>query len=292
MAVLDDFRRYLLDERALAVTTAEEYLRWVTPLADELCAPNGAPHWTMLDASMVTGFIAKRGRGLAPGSRSVLASATRAFLGWVRVQGWVAADLSGVVFSHANLRSRLPERVSLDDVDAMLAATDPAARTGLRDRAVITMLHRLGLRPGEVAGLTLDDIDWAAGTLRVVGKGQRALVLPIPDDVGRVLETYLLGGGYPDKAADRKLFSKVRAPLTALTPGNVNAIVSAAARRAGLGAVSARQLRHAAATRVVNTGGSLAEAGQLLGHSRPSTTAIYARVGVEALRPLAREWGV
>lgn len=136
----------------------------------------------------------------------------------------------------------------------------------------------------------MDDLDWAGGTLKVVGKG-RSLVLPIPNDVGDALEAYLVSGR-PAGALDRSVFIAQRAPLTGLTPSGIGGIVSAAALRAGLGRISPRQLRHAAATRVVNSGGSLAEAGQLLGHARPSTTAIYARLDLPALRPLAREWGV
>jgi site-specific recombinase XerD len=288
--VVGEFRRHLLDERGLARATADAYAWAVGPLADRLCAEDPAGRWEMLDAGMAAGFCRERGEGMAAASRAVLASAVRSFVRWARSRGLVEADMSGAVFSHAKPGGRLPRRAGPGDAEAMLAATGADTPAGLRDRAVITLLHRLGLRAGEVANLSLDDIDWAGGTLEVVGKG-RSLVLPMPHDVGGALEAYLVGGR-PPGAPGRRVFVASRAPLGGLTPSGIAWIVAAAAARAGLGRVSPHQFRHAAATRVVNSGGSLAEAGQLLGHARPASTAIYARLDVAALRPLAREWGV
>lgn len=289
-ALLEGFRGYLLGERGLAGATAASYTALVAPLADRLCVDGPVGRWNLLDAPAVASFVEERGAGWSPGTRGVLASAVRSFLGWARGWGVVAADFAGVVFSHAKPSGRLPARASWEQVEAMLAATPADSPTGLRDWAVITVLRRLGLRSGEVAGLGLDDIDWAAGRLWVVGKG-RELTLPIPVDVGEALEAYLTAGR-PKGALDRSVFTMARAPLRGLTVSAVNGITRAAGRRAGIGPVSPRQLRHAAATAVVNQGGSLAEAGQLLGHARPATTAIYARLDLPALRPLAREWGV
>ncbi|MDR2381839.1 MAG: tyrosine-type recombinase/integrase [Bifidobacteriaceae bacterium] len=279
-----------MGERGLAQATAAGYAALVAPLADWLCAEGPDGRWDSLDARAVAGFVEERGTGWSPGSRGVLASAVRSLLGWARGRGLVAADLTGVVFSHAAPAGRLPARAGAADVGAMLGATPCDSSVGLRDRAVITVLHRLALRSGELARLGLDDVDWAAGRLRVVGKG-RELTLPIPVDVGEALEAYLTAGR-PKGALDRSVFTMARAPLRGLTVSAVNGITRAAGRRAGVGPVSPRQLRHGAATAVVNQGGSLAEAGQLLGHARPATTAIYARLDLPALRPLAREWGV
>lgn len=171
----------------------------------------------------------------------------------------------------------------------LLAGCDRRTRIGRRDYAILLMLVRLGLRSGEVAGLTLEDIDWRAGELVVRGKGNRTERLPLPVDVGEAIEGYLRQGR-PSTAQGRVVFVRYRAPHRQLTTAGVGSIVGAVGRRAGLGHVFAHQLRHTAATAMVRAGASLTEVGQVLRHRRPMTTAIYAKVDRHALRTLARSW--
>ena len=153
------------------------------------------------------------------------------------------------------------------------------------------LLARLGLRAGEVARLCLDDIDWHAGELRVVGKGNRGESLPLPADVGAALTAYLRHGR-ATSAQGRSVFVRVRAPHRALTAGGVGNVVNAAGERAGLGHVHAHQLRHSAATAMLRAGSPLAEVGQVLRHRSAFNTAIYAKVDQDALAVLARTWPV
>jgi site-specific recombinase XerD len=151
------------------------------------------------------------------------------------------------------------------------------------------MLARLGLRAGEVAALKLEDVDWRAGELVIVGKGRRAERLPLPADVGEAIVAYLRDGR-PATAQDRSLFVRVRAPHQGLTTGGITQIVFAAAGRAGIGPIHAHRLRHTAATAMLRAGASLEEIGQVLRHRQALTTAIYAKVDRDALRQLARPW--
>ena len=155
-------------------------------------------------------------------------------------------------------------------------------------RLVLTVLSRLGLRAGEVAGLQLDDLDWAHGELVVRGKGRRRERLPMPVDVGEVLAAYLSSGR--PKVECRAVFLRVAAPLTAMTASNVAQIVGGACRRAGVPEVGPHRLRHSAATAMLRAGASLAEVGQVLRQSADATTAIYAKVDRVALRALAQPW--
>ena len=175
-------------------------------------------------------------------------------------------------------------------VAAMLDSCDPATATGRRDRAVLLMLSRMGLRAGEAAGLGLDDIDWRRGEITVRGKGGRRDRLPLPADVGAAIVAYLRDGR-PSGALDRTVFIAAQAPREALAYTGITTIVADAAARAGIpGPVHAHRLRHSAATAMLRGGGSLTEIGQALRHARPATTAIYAKVDVDALRPLGRPW--
>jgi len=152
------------------------------------------------------------------------------------------------------------------------------------------VLVRLGLRASEAAALRLDDIDWRRGEITVHGKGDRHDRLPLPADVGQAIVAWLTAGRPDTTAAGREVFMRVRAPQQALTRGAVTQVVARAGQRAGLGPIHAHRLRHTAATRMLRGGGSLGEIGQVLRHRHALTTAIYAKVDIDALRLLARLW--
>jgi site-specific recombinase XerD len=153
----------------------------------------------------------------------------------------------------------------------------------------LLLLSRLGLRVGEVAALTLDDVDWRRGEITVRGKGERIERLPLPADVGAAISAYLRRGR-PDTALGRSLFVRIHAPHRAMSGAAVSDVVLRAAHRAGLSGVHAHRLRHTAATAMLRAGASLPEVGQVLRHRSMASTAIYAKVDDEALRVLARHW--
>jgi site-specific recombinase XerD len=172
----------------------------------------------------------------------------------------------------------------------MLDGCDTGTSGGRRDLAMLTLLARLGLRAGEVAALTLDDIDWRAGEITVTGKGRRSERLPLPADAGEAVAAYLRDGR-PEPFEDaRNVFLRVRAPHCGLTPTGVSQAVFAAGQRAGIEGVHAHRLRHSAATGMLRAGASLSEVGQVLRHRRLLSTVIYAKTDVPALRTLARPW--
>jgi site-specific recombinase XerD len=176
-------------------------------------------------------------------------------------------------------------------VEKLLINCDRNTGIGRRDYAVLCLLARLGLRAGEVANMTLDDIDWEAGVVTIHGKGGRIDQLPIPHDVGEALVAYLLQGR--PTCQTRRIFVRAQAPLQGFTDSSaIGDIVCRALARARLNPVlkGAHLLRHSLATNLLLQGASLAEIGEILGHLRASTTEIYAKVDVVALRALAKPW--
>jgi integrase len=225
-----------------------------------------------------------------PKSVKRMVTALRSLLGFLHVEGIVDQPLATAVPSVAGwTQTGLPKALDAEQVAALLACCDERTATGRRDLAILTLLVRLGLRAGEVAALRLDDIDWRRGEITVRGKGNRRDRLPLPADVGERIVAYL-GDGRPESTQDRAVFVRAQAPYRALTSNAVTTVVVAAGRRAGLGVIGAHRLRHSAATAMLRSGGSLTEIGQTLRHIRPLTTAIYAKVDIEALRQLARPW--
>ncbi len=185
----------------------------------------------------------------------------------------------------------LPKAISAAEVARLLGSCDRHKALGRRDFAILTVLVRLGVRAGEAAALELGDIDWRAGEIVVRGKGGRRDRLPLPVDVGEALAGWLCDGR-PREITCSALFTRLRAPHGGLRTSGVSAVVRRAGRGTGVGSIGAHRLRHTAATQILQAGGTLAEVGQILGHSRLLTTAVYAKVDTPALSALARPWPV
>jgi site-specific recombinase XerC len=215
----------------------------------------------------------------------------RSLLRWAFATGLVERRMApGVLGPPRRVLAGLPRALTPGQVEALKSAADVTTAIGLRDYALVVMISRLGLRAGEVAGLSLESIDWHHGQVSVHGKGARALTLPLPVDVGEALVAYLRYGR-PGAGLDRAVFVRGRPPLRGLSAKGVSTAVATLARRAGLGVVHAHRLRHTAATAVLAAGGTLIEARELLGHARTDTTMIYARTDLGALRVLVIPWG-
>jgi site-specific recombinase XerD len=288
--LLADYREYLAVERGLTIDTIEGYVLAVRSFVDGRLRDGEELDLGGLSAADVVAFVVARCPAQSRGAAKMTVTALRSLLGFLHLRGIVSGPLAQAVPSTASWRlSGLPRALEPEQLDALLASCDRAAVTGRRDYAVLVMLARLGLRAGEVAALGLEDVDWRAGELRIVGKGRRAERLPLPADVGEAIVAYLQDGR-PVTAQDRSLIVRVRAPHHGLTTGGITQIVFAAAARAGLGPLHSHRLRHTAATQLLRAGASLEEIGQVLRHRQVLTTAIYAKVDRDSLRQLARPW--
>jgi integrase/recombinase XerD len=287
--LLARYRRYLTDERDLSGPVAHAYSHWITPFVEDRTDAAGHVVFAELTAGDVARFLTAHLPTMTRKTAQMTACALRSFLRFLHNQQMVEVALADAVPAVAHRRlSGLPQALTPAQVDALLGACDRSGPVGRRDFAVITMLHRLGLRCAELTGLRLDDVDWQAGTLTIHGKGNRIDRLPLPVDVGQALVGYLRDGR-PQTTA-RTVFVRAVAPFTELAGSGVSCIVARAARRAGLGTVHAHRLRHTTASRTLNAGASLEEVAHLLRHASPATTAIYAKTDQTRLAALARPW--
>jgi integrase/recombinase XerD len=286
--LLVDYAVYLTNERGLTVATVQRNTDLVRPFLTARVA--AGLDLTTLTAADVVAFMLARSRSASPATVQRTGTALRSLLRFLHLQGVIGSSLVGAVPTAANWKlAGLPKYLTGQQVAALLACCDRGTVVGRRDLAVLTLLARLGLRAGEVAGLRLEDIDWRHGEITVRGKGNRQERLPLPADVGEVVVAYL-SGSRPAAAAGREVFAGTRAPHRALTRGAVTQLVARASRRCGLGTIYAHRLRHTAATAMLHAGASLEEIGQVLRHRHALTTAGYAKVDHEGLRALARLW--
>lgn len=288
-ALLARFSGYLTDERGLKAGTARGYVDAVRRFVAGWETEDGLD-LAQLTAGEVTAFVVAVCPTQPRGSARMTVSALRSLLGWLHLEGVLSESLVAAVPSVASWRlAGLPTGLQPDEVVRLLGSCDRRTVIGRRDFAILTVLVRLGLRAGEVAGLRLEDIDWRSGELVVRGKGGRHDRLPLPVDVGDAIVAYLRHR--PATAQDRAVFLRVRAPHRGLTVEGITGAVFSAGRRAGLDQpVRAHRLRHTTATGLLAAGASLGEVGQLLGHRRQLTTAIYAKVDHGRLSTIARAW--
>jgi integrase/recombinase XerD len=291
--VAADFARHLQDDRALAPITVECYTRaarqflcWRFGQA-EVCLQH------LLPADAIA-FVRHESKRLGPGALKSVTNALRSFLRFGEFRGEITAGLAAGVPAVATWTTTppIPRAIAAEHAQRAIDSCDRSTAVGRRDRAVLLVLARLGLRACEIIRLALDDIDWDQAQLRVRGKGGRESLLPLPVDVGAAIAEYLQHGRPP--CEDRSLFLRAIAPIRGLLEGSdgVGSIVRDALDRAKVDAPhrGSHQFRHALAVRMLRQGASLPEIGQVLRHRSPQSTSIYAKVDLDALRTLAVPW--
>jgi len=283
-----DYHIYLVRERGLAAGTIRRYERDAGLFLTEYLARDDCD-FLALTPGDIADFMLRECRRRGPGSAKNLVTSLRSLLRFCYLQGHTTRQLVPAVPAVAGWRGgTLPCGVQAGQVSRLLHSCDRRTAMGRRDYAILVLLSRLGLRIGEAAALTLDDIDWRHGEIVISGKGHREERLPLPVDVGRALAGYLSRGR--PRLANRRLFLRVVAPQDGLSPTGIATVVRAACDRAGLPRVGAHRLRHSAASEMLRAGAGLSEVAQVLRHASLATTAIYAKVDRAALRSLAQPW--
>ena len=225
--------------------------------------------------------------------RKQCTTAVRMFLRFLIADGKCAAGLEGSIPVLAHWRlSSLPRYLQSDEVELVIASCDPSTAVGKRDRAILLLLARLGLRAGDLVQLRLGDIDWKEAGISVSGKGRRQTMMPLTQEIGDAIASYIKDGR-PQTAVDA-LFIRSRAPFRALANhAAISMIAAQAMRRAGVVCPSrgaAHVLRHSVASSMLRQGASLQEIAGVLRHRSTATTEIYAKVDVVNLRQIAQPW--
>lgn len=232
-----------------------------------------------------------------PASRSrqsvrLTATVLRAYLRFLAASGACRPELvHAVPYAPRRRDAALPRFLSPATVERIIASCDPATPVGIRDRAILVLLARLGLRAGDVCQLKLGDVDWASGRLRVDGKSRRPAQLPLPQDAGDALLAYI--EQVRPTVREDCIFLRIQAPFRPFaSSAEIARIVAVARSRAGVEGTpsGAHVFRHSLATAMVRSGSSLETVGAVLRHRSPDTTAIYAKVDLAMLARVAQPW--
>jgi len=281
---LSGFRHWLEVHRGAAQPTIKQYCRGAGELLEAL--GNNPHRW---DPPQVRAFFLG-GSGAATTGKHV--TAVRSFLRYLITQDHCRADLDQAVPTLAHWRlATLPQCLSSEQVERLVAACEGNSPRRVRDRAIILLLLRLGLRAGDVAGMCITDLEWDNATLRVSGKGRYEVCLPLPQEVGDAVLRYL--ECRPGVARSDKLFVSNIAPFWPFVSGDgVSSVVQRALTRADVKAPAkgAHLLRHTAATEMLRQGVPLEQIGSVLRHRSVDTSAYYAKIDVALLRLIAQPW--
>jgi site-specific recombinase XerD len=211
------------------------------------------------------------------------------FLRYAHREGVLKGDLSATVgWPQVYRLSSIPRSISWGDVNRVLACVERRTGAGRRDYAILLLLVTYGLRGREIAALTLDNIDWKRERLAVPErKAGHSTAFPLSAVVGEAILDYLRQGR--PKTTDRHVFFRAAAPRRPLGHAAVSAIARKYLLRAGVNVPrpGSHTLRHSAVQRLIDADFDLKTIGDFVGHRSASSTEVYAKVAVEALREVA-----
>jgi len=282
------FFDYLREERGLRPASIDLYTHNLRRLEHylrriELTDPR------QLSLPILSAFISDSSQALGKHSLSGLCGQLRVFLRYLYQQGQLPKDLSGGIDCPRVYRlSDIPRAISWEQVRQLLEAVDQRGPVGKRDYAILLLLITYGLRAREVAALTLDAIDWSNERLAVPErKAGHSMIYPLSTVVGEAIIDYLQQAR--PQSTERALFLRSCAPHTPLGWPAISQCVARRLRNAGIviARAGSHTLRHTCVQRLVEAHFSLKEIGDYIGHSRPESTAIYAKVDLDALREVA-----
>jgi integrase/recombinase XerC len=296
----DDFGLHLARVENRSAHTVRAYLGDVISLLDH-AARDGCASPADLDIAVLRSWLAHRmATGAARSSQARRAAAARTFTAWAHRAGRSPVDVGAQLASprpHRDLPTVLRADQAADLVTTAGDRREGEGRAGagspeeraveLRDRAILEMLYATGVRVSELCGLDPTDVDHARRVIRVFGKGAKERAVPYGVPAQRALDDYLRNGRPVLRPRDDALFVGVRGGRVQQTV--VRRIVAAAARAAGLPHTSPHDLRHSAATHLLDGGADLRAVQDLLGHASLSSTQIYTHVSTERLRAAFRQ---
>jgi integrase/recombinase XerC len=296
-AAVEEFLRHLEVSRAASPHTLKAYRHDLTALAAYL-EPQGI---ALIKANHLhlRGYLASIADTHAASSRARRLAGIKSFYKFLTRRQRIEASPARRVKT-PKLPQRLPRGVGVDEAVALLNAPDEKRVLGARDRAILEVLYGAGLRISELCGLSLHDVDLAAGTLRVLGKGNKERIVPLHGEAIAVLEKwYAVRGALLEGKRKRKRKNSTRpvGPMTApeavflnfrggrLTPRSIARHLDTYGIKAGVQRnLSPHQLRHAFATHLLAGGADVRSIQELLGHASLSTTQRYTHVGFEQLQ--------
>ena len=289
---LNAFDKHLESERGCAPGTRAHYLHEARCFLVEVF-PDLKINWEGLNADHVAGFVLRRAEKLSRLSQQGPVTAIRSLLRFLTFEGQIRAGLEGAVPPLRGSRhASIPRHLSPEQLDFVLTLCPSDNALDKRNRAMLLLLARLGLRAGEVFRVSLDSLNWTGSAVLIrSSKTARERILPMPEDVGNSLADYLTKGRPP--SSERLVFLSHLPPYQPLrSTGVLSSFVNSLLRQAGILAPCSgtHVLRHTLATGMVRHGATFKDVADILGHRSITTTGIYAKLDLPTLAKVALPW--
>jgi integrase/recombinase XerD len=240
-----------------------------------------------VDAGDISGFLANRyNKGISSRSAARMLSSLRRFYIYLIRENLVTVDPTALIES-PHIGRPLPDSLSEQDVERLLAAPETSNPLGHRDRVMLETLYATGLRVSELVGLKVDQFNFRQGVVRVTGKGDKERLVPIGEEALSWLEDYMQSSRKSLLAARQSDFMFLTNRASGMTRQTFWHIIKRCAKKAGIQKhLSPHTLRHAFATHLLNHGADLRVVQMLLGHTDLSTTQIYTHIARERLNEI------
>jgi len=286
---LDLFISYLAVEKGLSANTQEAYSRDLARYLDFL-ESQGRSTPASVSSADVAAFLGRlKDWGIAPRSRARCLSAIRMFHKFLMIENYADVNPASIIEAPRTLH-KLPEFLSAQDVDALLAACAGSSGENIRDLAMLELLYATGLRVSELVSLKLREVNLDAGYLMTLGKGNKERLVPIGESACQRVAAYLEGVRYRLDPAGTNRFLFLSRLGDVMSRQAFWNIIKKRAYQAGISKnISPHTLRHSFATHLLENGADLRSVQVMLGHADLSTTQIYTHVTRERLKRLHQQ---
>lgn len=284
LQLLKKFKQYLLLEKALSSNTLEAYVHDVEKLFSYLEENDMHP----LDVTLqnLENYLASlHEENIRPRSQARMLSGIRSFYRYLVLDGYIQADPT-LLLESPKIGLKLPEVLSIEEIDMLIAAIDLSKREGQRNRAIIETLYSCGLRVSEACNLKLSDLYLQEGFIKVEGKGSKQRLVPISERAIAEIMDYMTERSAIDIKPGHEDYLFVSAHLKKkMSRITMFHIIKELAEQVGLKkTISPHTLRHSFATHLLEGGANLRVIQSMLGHEDIGTTEIYTHIDAQRLR--------
>lgn len=291
-SAIKEYKNYLLLERGLSGNSIEAYVHDAEKLREFLTIKEITASPVETTNRHIRDFLQYLGElGLTATSQARMLSGIKGFFKYLFVENLIAADPTELVET-PRLSRKLPDTLSVQEIDLLLAAIDHSTPEGTRNRAMLEMLYGSGLRVSELIGLTLPNVYAELGFLRITGKGNKERLVPTGSEALKYLNIYLQeirGHVMPQKDHENFVFLNSRGK--AVSRVWVFLVIKDLAQKAGIQKnISPHTFRHSFATHLIEGGADLRAVQEMLGHESITTTEIYTHLDRDYLRQVMHDF--
>ncbi len=282
---ISDFKNYLLIERGLSENSVLNYTLDIQKLINFLEVNSIAVSPTKIDSKTLQQFIYEIAKILNPRSQSRIISGLKSFFNYLIFEDY-RKDNPMELIETPKIGRKLPDTLSLEEIDEMISCIDLSVAEGERNRAIIETLYGCGLRVSELIGLKISDLYFKEGFIQVTGKGDKQRFVPIGDITQQLITEYIENsrGNVPFKKEHQDIVFLNRRG-NALTRAMIFTIIKNLSVAANLQKkISPHTFRHSFATHLLENGADLRAIQQMLGHESITTTEIYMHVDKSHLK--------